>query len=66
MSKPTATRHIGLSLGADLCWPACYEAIVQKLDLHLDLGEEVVDFAVERVRRVNPALELRRFHVAAN
>lgn len=51
MSKPTATRHIGLSLGADLCWPACYEAIVKKLDLHLDLGEEVVDFAVERVRR---------------
>ncbi len=44
------TRQIGLSLGADHCWPACYEAIVQKLDLRLPLGGDTVDFAVERVR----------------
>jgi len=46
-----STRRIGLSLGADLCWPACYEEILRRLDLHLDLGDEVVDFAVDRVRR---------------
>ena len=46
-----STRLIGLSLGADLCWPACYEEIVRRLDLHLDLGADVVDFAVQRVRR---------------
>ena len=27
------TRKIGLSLGADLCWPASYEGILEKLDL---------------------------------
>ena len=26
-----ATRVIGLSLGADLCWPACFEGIVNRL-----------------------------------
>lgn len=52
------TRHIGLSLGADLCWPACYEEIVKRLALNLDLGTEVVDIAVERVR-VQP-YDLRR------
>ena len=25
---PTTTRLIGLSLGADLCWPICYEEII--------------------------------------
>ena len=24
------TRHIGLSLGADICWPICYEEIVRR------------------------------------
>ena len=27
------TRKIGLSLGADICWPICYEALLDKLDL---------------------------------
>ena len=44
------TRLLGLSLGADHCWPACYEAIVDKLDLSLPLGEDTVRFAVERVK----------------
>ncbi len=43
------TRQIGLSLGADICWPACYEAIVRDLSLSLPLGADTVDFAVERV-----------------
>lgn len=46
----SSTRQIGLSLGADLCWPACYEEILKRLDLRLDLGSETVDFALERVR----------------
>jgi hypothetical protein len=45
------TRRIGLSLGADLCWPACYEEIVKRLKLDLPSGADTVDFAVERVRR---------------
>lgn len=45
-----STRLIGLSLGADLCWPACYEEIVRRLDLRCQLGDELVDFAIERVR----------------
>ena len=44
-----STRTIGLSLGADLCWPACYEAIVRDMKLELALGSDVVDFAIERV-----------------
>jgi hypothetical protein len=44
-----ATRNIGLSLGADICWPACYEQIVDRLKLNLAIGSESVRFAVERV-----------------
>ncbi len=43
------TRHIGLSLGADVCWPLCYEALMERLDLHLPIGEDRVSFDVERV-----------------
>lgn len=46
------TRHIGLSLGADLCWPACYEEIVKRLELSIPLGgdaSDLLDFHVERV-----------------
>jgi hypothetical protein len=45
----TRTRHIGLSLGADICWPICYEALFKELDLNLDVGGETVNFEVERV-----------------
>ncbi len=41
--------RIGLSLGADICWPAAYEDLVQKLNLALPVGEDVVRFAVDRV-----------------
>ncbi len=43
------TRKIGLSLGADLCWPICYEDILRQLDLELALDGEKIRFAVERV-----------------
>ena len=43
------TRRIGLSLGADLCWPICYEELVRRLDLALPVGDDIVRFAVERV-----------------
>jgi hypothetical protein len=42
-------RNIGLSLGADLCWPACYEAIMRRLDLHIPVAEGTARFEVERV-----------------
>ena len=43
------TRRIGLSLGADLCWPICYEEILKRLDLKLPIGKDTVGFEVERV-----------------
>jgi len=43
------TRHIGLSLGADICWPICYESLLRKLDLALPIGRDTVTFEVERV-----------------
>ncbi len=45
----TQTRHIGLSLGADLCWPICYEQLVNRLDLNLQIGGEAIRFVVDRV-----------------
>jgi hypothetical protein len=44
------TRNIGLSLGADLCWPAAFEALVEELDLHIPWGGDIVRFSVDRVR----------------
>ena len=43
------TRTIGLSLGADLCWPMCFERILERLDLSLPLDGDRVRFATERV-----------------
>ena len=43
------TRRIGLSLGADICWPICFEEIVERLDLELSLDGDRVRFEVERV-----------------
>mgnify|MGYP000877986828 CR=1 FL=1 len=45
-----STRLIGLSLGADLCWPAAFEDLLGRLDLALPLGGETTRFATERVR----------------
>jgi hypothetical protein len=45
----TVTRWIGLSLGADLCWPLCFEEIIRRLDLSVPLGGDEVRVGVERV-----------------
>ena len=44
-----ATRHIGLSLGADICWPICYETLMKRLDLAIPHDGETLRFEVERV-----------------
>ena len=43
------TRRIGLSLGADLCWPICYEQILKRLDPVIPMGRDTVRFEVERL-----------------
>ena len=43
------TRQIGLSLGADICWPICYEGMLKKLDLSLKVGKDTLKFDVDRV-----------------
>ncbi len=43
------TRRIGLSLGADICWPICYEEIVNKLDLSVPHKGDTVKVEIERV-----------------
>ncbi len=43
------TKRIGLSLGADVCWPICYEEILKRLDLALPIAKDVVRFDVDRV-----------------
>ena len=43
------TRHIGLSLGADICWPIAYQEILKRLDLHIPVERDVLRFEVERV-----------------
>jgi hypothetical protein len=43
------TRTIGLSLGADICWPICYEELVRRLDLAIPYDGDTLRFHVERV-----------------
>ncbi len=43
------TRKIGLSLGADICWPICYEEIVKRLDLKIPHNGDTVRVEVDRV-----------------
>ncbi len=43
------TRLIGLSLGADLDWPVCYEEILRRLNLAIPWEGDTVAFDVERV-----------------
>ena len=46
---PAVTRNIGLSLGADICWPLAFEQILADSKLALQLGGDTVEFACERV-----------------
>jgi hypothetical protein len=44
------TRRIGLSLGADICWPLVYEEALRRLDLEVPISKrDRVRFEVERV-----------------
>ena len=43
------TRKIGLSLGADECWPICFEDIVSDLAPKVRVGTDTVDFEIKRV-----------------
>ena len=42
-------RNIGLSLGADICWPICYETLMRRLDLALPHDGDRLRFNVERL-----------------
>ncbi len=44
------TKRIGLSLGADLCWPACYETILKRLDPRIRIGGDTVRLAASRMQ----------------
>lgn len=43
------TRHIGLSLGADICWPICFERILERLKLAIPWRGDTLGFEVSRV-----------------
>ncbi|MBM4280392.1 MAG: hypothetical protein FJ137_06400 [Deltaproteobacteria bacterium] len=43
------TRYIGLSLGADICWPAAFEGVMKRLDLRIPHGADTMKFDVERI-----------------
>ncbi len=45
----TVTRRIGLSLGADLCWPQCFEDILAELQPQVEVGGEKIQFELDRV-----------------
>jgi hypothetical protein len=43
------TINIGLSLGADICWPICYETLLDRLQLDLELDGQRLEINCERV-----------------
>jgi hypothetical protein len=43
------TRRIGLSLGADICWPIAFTEILNRLDLAIPVNGDTVRFDVDRV-----------------
>ncbi len=45
----TVKRLIGLSLGADVDWPICYEEILKRLDLKIPHEGDTIELATERV-----------------
>lgn len=42
-------KIIGLSLGADVCWPSVYEEILKRLDLHIPIKGKETKLRAERV-----------------
>jgi hypothetical protein len=45
----TITRNIGLSLGADICWPLAFEELVRRMDLAIPWKGDTIKINVERV-----------------
>ncbi len=43
------TRRIGLSLGADICWPICFEEILRRAKLSLPFDGDRIRFEGERL-----------------
>jgi hypothetical protein len=43
------TKRIGLSLGADICWPIAFTEILKRLELAIPLGGDSLRFHVERM-----------------
>lgn len=43
------TKRIGLSLGADICWPIAFTEILKRLDLAIPVGKDTVRFDVQRM-----------------
>ncbi len=43
------TKRIGLSLGADICWPIAFTEILDRLDLALPIDGDTMRFEVERM-----------------
>ncbi len=43
------TRRIGLSLGADICWPIAYTEILRRMDLRIPHGGDTVRLDVDRM-----------------
>ena len=43
------TVNIGLSLGADICWPICYETLLEQMDLSIPQNGERVSVNCERL-----------------
>lgn len=43
------TKRIGLSLGADICWPIAFTEILERLDLSIPVGDDTMRFEVERM-----------------
>ncbi len=46
---PEVTRRIGLSLGADICWPICYTEILDRLDLRVPMDGDTLRFETRRM-----------------
>ena len=51
------TRRIGLSLGADICWPICFEEILERLSLSIPHEGDTLRFECDRVSIEPFALE---------
>jgi len=49
MANKEVVRRIGLSLGADICWPICYQELLKRLDLAIPWQGQTLRFESERL-----------------